>query len=227
MMKLTFKLLAIVFIVFAINTSIKAQKLFSGTIVYDITYSGAEIDPATAATLPKNMTMTILGKKSRVDMQQGPMNISKINNAETMLNITLLNVMGQKYAIKQTKEQIMKGVNKMPKAKVTVTDETKVIAGKKATKAIVVFTDEDGVETTEEVYYASEIGGENFNFDTPYRGINGGLLEYTIQSGDIIMKYTATEVKSKKIKDTSFLIPTDYQEVSAEELMEIFGGMAE
>ena len=38
------------------------------------------------------------------------------------------------------------------------------------------------------------------------------------------MLFTAKEVKAKKIKDTTFLIPSDYQEVTAEELQGIFGG---
>ena len=224
-MKLLNNLLIVGIIAFTLNTPVQAQKLFSGTIEYEITYPGAELDPVTAASLPTSLSMTISGKKSRVEMQQGMMNIIKINNAETMSSVSLLDIMGQKYAIKTTKEEIEEQMAKMPPAKITITEESKEIAGKKTTKAVIVFSSEDGTEVTEEVYFCPEIGGNSFNFDTQYKDINGGLLEYRIESQDIVMLFTAKEIKSKKIKDTSFMIPTDYQEVSAEELMEIFGGM--
>jgi len=216
-------LLAVVFI--SVNASAQAQKLFSGTIEYEITYPGADLDPATAASLPKSLTMTVSGKKSRVDMTQGMMNIIKINNAETMTSISLLDIVGQKYCIKTSKEEIEKALAELPKTKVNVTDETKEIAGMKATKAIITFIEEDGSETTAEIYFCPEIGGEGFNFDTEYRDIKGGLLEYKIESSDITMLFTAKEIKAKKIKDTVFMIPSDYQEVTPEELQSIFGGM--
>lgn len=224
-MKLIINALLLAVVTLTLSTTVEAQKLFSGTIDYEITYPGSDLDPASAASLPKLLSMTVSGKKSRVDMQQGMMNIIKINNAETMSSVSLLDIMGQKYAIKVTKEEIVKQLENLPQAKTTITDETKEIAGIKATKAIVVFTNEDGTETTEEIYFSSEIGGEGFNFDSPYRDIKGGLLEYRIESGDLTMLFTAKEVKAKKVKDTVFMIPTDYQEVTAEELQSIFGGM--
>jgi len=223
-MKLIIKSLLITVIALSFNASVKAQKLFSGTIEYEITYSGTDLDPATAASLPKSIIMTISGRKSRVDMQQGMMNIIKINNAETKSSVSLINIMDKKYAVKSTKEEIEKAIADLPKAKITVAEETKDIAGMKGTKASVVFTNEDGKETTEEVYFSTEIGGEGFNFDTPYRDIKGGLLQYSIENNGLVMLFTAKDIKAKKIKDTVFMIPTDYQEVTAEELQSIFGG---
>ena len=198
-MKLVINSLLIAVVFLAINTTVHAQKLFSGTIEYEITYTGADLDPATAATLPKSLMMTISGKKSRVDMTQGPMNIIKINNAETTSSVSLIDIMDKKYAIKSSKEEIEKAMAEMPKAKITVTEDKKEIAGMKATKATIVFTNEDGKETTEEVYFVPEIGGDGFNFDTPYKDIKGGLLQYSIENNGLIMLFTAKEIKSKKI----------------------------
>ena len=223
-MKLIIKSFLLAVITFALNTSVQAQKLFSGTIEYDITYPGSDLDPATAATLPKTLTMTVSGKKSRVDMTQGMMNIIKINNAETASSVSLLDIMGQKYAIRVSKEEIEKAIADLPKAKITVTEEKKDFGGTSATKANVVFTDENGKDTTKVVYFVPEIGGEGFNFDTPFRDIKGGLLQYTIESEGLVMLFTAKEIKAKKIKDTVFMIPSDYKEVTAEELQGIFGG---
>jgi len=224
-MKFIMKSLLIAFLAIILNVPVQAQKLFSGTIEYEITYPGSTLDPATAASLPKSITMTISGKKSRVDMSEGMMNVIKLNNAETISSTSLLDIMGQKFALKTSKEDMEKAMAEMPKAKITVTEEKKEIAGMMATKAIVVFTKEDGTEDKEEVYFNPEIGGENFNFDTPYKDIKGGLLQYSVENGDIVMLFTAKEIKAKKIKDTVFMIPSDYKDVTAEELQEIFNGM--
>lgn len=224
-MKVLINTLLIAILAVTFNTTLHAQKVFAGTIEYEITYPDADLDPATMASLPKSLLMTVSGKKTRVDMSEGVLNIIKINDAEAGTSLSLLDIMDQKYAIKLTKEELQKSIDEMPPSKITLTENAKEIAGYKATKATVVFTNEDGTETTEEVYYTPEIGGDGFNFDSPYHGVNGALLEYSVKNGDITMKFTVKEIKKKKIKDTVFMTPSDYQFVTPEELQEIFGGM--
>jgi len=225
-MKMNFlKTFCIAVLAISFSFSVSAQKLFSGIIEYEISYTDADLDAATMAMLPKSMLIEVSGKRSKLEQQQGILNIIKINNAENKTSIVLLDVMGQKYAIRTSAEEIEKALADMPKPQITYTDETKMIAGVKAQKAIVIFTEEDGTETIEEVYFAPEIGGENFNFDTPYRDIKGALLEYGNDNEMFKSKMVAKTIKKKKIKPTAFLIPTDYKEVTSEELQEIFGGM--
>ena len=223
-MKLIMKSLLIAFIAIILNVPVQAQKLFSGTIEYEITYSGAALDPAQAAMQPKSLIMTVSGKKSIIEMQQGGEKSIAIKNADSSTIVLLLNIMEKKYFVKITKDKIEKAFAEMPKAKITITEEKKDIAGMSATKAIVITTDEEGKETTEEVYFSSEIGGEGFNFNSPYRDIKGGLLQYSVNTDGVIQMFTAKEIKAKKIKDTAFMVSSDYVETTIEELQEIYGG---
>jgi len=224
-MKNFLKSALLVVLTFTFTNMSLAQRLFTGVIEYEITYSDADLDPATLAMLPRSVTVEVDGKRSRTEQQQGVMNIVKITNAENFTSVVLLDIMGQKYAIRSTKEEIDEAMKNIPAPEIKLTEETKTIAGIKAYKAILTFTEEDGSETVEEVYYSPEIGGDNFNFDTPYRGINGALLEYSNDNEMFKSKLVAKSISKKKIRPATFLIPTDYQEVTAEELQEIFGGM--
>ncbi|MDD3876180.1 MAG: hypothetical protein PHT69_06135 [Bacteroidales bacterium] len=224
-MKNLIKNILFVLPLFMIITVTQAQRPFSGIVEYEISYAG-ELDPATLAMLPQTVSVEILGQKSKLAQQQGVLNIIKISNAETFTSIVLMDIMGQKYCIKTEKDEIEESLKDFPVPTITITEETKTIAGYEAKKALFSYLDADtGEEVVEEIYFTPEIGGENFNFDTPYRGIPGLLLEYSTNAGTFTQKMVAKDIKKKKIKPTSFMIPTDYQTVTADELREIFEGM--
>jgi hypothetical protein len=138
--------------------------------------------------------------------------------------VALINMMGQKFAIKQTAQEIEKGNAQQPKGIVNVTNETKSIAGYNCKKAIVT-SDEDGVKSTFEVWFTEELGGKDANFDNPlYKDINGVMLEFLIKTPQITMKLTATSVEKKAVSAKDFEIPTDYTLTTQEELKSKFGG---
>jgi hypothetical protein len=132
--------------------------------------------------------------------------------------------MGQKYAIKQSAEEIEKENAKEPKSTVEITSETRVIAGYTCKKAIVT-SDDDGKKTTFEVFYCSELGSKLANFDNPlYKDIDGALLEFSMVTPQISMKFTASTVEKKNIAAKEFEIPADYTLTTKEELRSKFGG---
>ncbi len=217
-------ILCLIFCIAAIH--VNAQRGFSGVVEYKISYGEADLDPATLAMLPRSITVEIDGNKSRMEQQQGVTNVVKITDADNFSSIVLLDIMGMKYAIRTSKEEIEMALKEMPVPEIAFVDETKQIAGIEAKKAILTFTDEDGNVSTEEVYYTPEIGGADFNFDTPYRGIPGLLLEYSNDSELFKSTLIAQSIERKRrIRPTTFMIPEDYKEVSPEELQQIFEGM--
>jgi hypothetical protein len=132
--------------------------------------------------------------------------------------------MGQKYAIKQTAQDIEKENADQPKGTVNVTNETKNIVGYICKKAIVT-SDEDGVKSTFEVWFTEELGGKDANFDDPlYKDINGVLMEFIIKNPQFSMKLSATSVEKKTIAAKDFEIPADYTLTTKEELKSKFGG---
>jgi GLPGLI family protein len=130
--------------------------------------------------------------------------------------------MGMKIAVNQTKEEIEKNKAEagLQDPIIKILDETKVIAGYKCKKAEVT-TGEEVIE----VYYTEEIAvPAGMNDDNGFKGINGMLMQYTINQQGMIMTMTAKEVKKAKVKGGLFLIPDDYDVKTMEELGGMFGG---
>ena len=139
----------------------------------------------------------------------------------------MIDMMGQKYAIKQTTADIEKEMAKEAVPTVELSPETRAIAGYTCKKAVVTVNN-DGVKTIYEVYYTDELGSKIVNFDNPlYKDINGVLLEFRVINHDVTMKFTATSVEKKSMSAKDFDIPSDYKLTTQEELKSKFGGGSE
>jgi len=215
-----------VVIFFAYSVNAQKTKAFQGTITYDITYTGANITPAEKAQLPVTSTVTVKDCKTKTEMVTGPVTQAAITDGATKSEIVLIDYMGTKYALKLSTAEISEGMAKATMPKVTLTPDTKVIAGFTCKKAILTTVQEDSSITKDTIYYTEEIGCSDLNFSSTFKDIPGAILEYTeyIAQIEATSVYKAKEVKKSKISDNIFLIPSDYQEVTKEEFKKAFGG---
>ena len=194
-----------------------AQKKFRGIINYTIAYSGT-IDVATAAQQPKTMILSIYDNKQKMNIPLGPVNIDIITDGDAKTQITLLDIMGEKKYYKMTKEELEKKISESPAPEIKYSDETKTIAGYVCKKAEYIEKNDDGTTTTTIVYYTEELGGDALNYGGQFNKLKGVPLEYVQTNGEgIVTTFTASEVKKGKVKDTDFLIPSDYVELTPEE----------
>jgi hypothetical protein len=226
-MKKTLSALSIAIVVAAILPLMvfAGGKPFEGVITYKITYPDSKFTESQLAMFPKLMTVTVNGQKSKTEMSTGMGNQTEIIDYKEKTKTALLDMMGQKYAIKQTAEEISKEMESEPAAKVEVTNETKTIAGYVCKKAIVT-TDQDGEKTVYEVWFTNEIGSKDANFDNPlYKEIDGVLMEFLMKTPQITMKFTVSSVDKKSISAKEFEIPADYKLTTKDELKSKFGGM--
>ena len=218
-MKKIFSLLLVMAALASGSAHAQKSKAFEGTLTYEITYPGMQIDPAQAGQLPTSMTIKIKGTKTRQDMVVGVVSQSGISDAATRTQIALIDMMGQKYAIRTTPADLDTAFKKIPAAKIELKSDTKEIAGYVCKKATV--TEED---QTFDVWYTEEIGTES-NFANPsMREIKGMLMEYESDMNGIKMKMTVKSVKAEKVKDVLFMMPADYKELTKEEVKAMFGG---
>jgi hypothetical protein len=209
---------------FFVSAALVAGKPFDGVITYKISYPDSKLTEAQLNMVPKMMTVSVKGSKARTEMNVGGGLVVEILDYVTKTKIALINMMGQKFAIKQTQKDIEKENADQPKGTVNVTKETKNIAGYNCKKAIVT-TDEDGVKTTYEVWFTEELGGRDANFDTPlYKDINGVMLEFTVKTPQATMKFSTVSIEKKSISAKDFEIPADYTLTTQEELKSKFGG---
>jgi len=211
-------------LLFLVSAALVAGKPFDGVITYKISYPESKFSEAQLNMFPKVMTVSVKGSKARTEMNVGGGTTVEILDYVAKTKVALINMMGQKFAIKQTAQEIEKENALQPKGTVSVTNETKSIAGYNCKKAIVT-SDEDGVKSTFEVWFTEELGGKDANFDNPlYKDINGVMLEFLIKTPQITMKLSATSVEKKAVSAKDFEIPTDYTLTTQEELKSKFGG---
>ncbi len=218
----SFILITVLFISSAI-----AGKPFEGIITYKISYPDSKFSESQMAMFPKMCTVSIKGNKSRKDLEIGSMKTVEITDYIEKSSTTLVNMMGQKYAIKQTSTDIEKESAKEPVPTIELSSETKLVAGYTCKKALVTVNN-DGVKTIYEIYYTNELGSKIANFDSPlYKDIDGVLLEFRINNHDVNMKFTTTSVEKKSLSAKDFEIPSDYTLTTPDEWKSKFGGGSE
>ena len=202
-------------------------KPFEGKITYEISFPGSNLDASVMAMFPKEMTVYIKDNLSKTVMNTGMGKTVNIFNSEEMYSVTLLDVMGQKYAIRSSTDDINKKIDESPKPEIKYFDETKEIAGYTCKKAVITIKDKLlGTESKLTVFYSNEISNKNINRNNPvYYGIDGVMLEYEVDAQGTIMKFSATLVKNNKVSKKEFDIPKDYVVTTKEELQSKFGGM--
>jgi GLPGLI family protein len=201
-----------------------AGKPFEGVITFKISYPDSKFSESQLAMFPKVLTVSIKGTKSRTDLQMSGMNSVEITDYVEKTSVSLLNMMGQKYAIKKTTAEIEKENSAEGTVTVVKSEETKTIAGYTC-KKVTVTVNNDGVKSNYEAWFTTEIGSKESNFNNPfYKDIEGVLLEFVMKNQDVTMKFLATSVEKKNIPAKDFEIPSDYTITTQDELKSKFGG---
>jgi GLPGLI family protein len=207
----SFVLLTAVIIAFASTSQAQTEKSFKGIVTFSRSYTG-NIDAATMAQMPKLMTISVLGNLQKLEIASGPYTMDFISNGDKKESLVLIDAMGQKMYYKSDQAEIESDYTKNGTPEITYSDETKTIAGYSCKKAEYITKDADGNEQKVVVYYTEELGGEALNYGTSFQGLKGFPLEYVGTEREITITSSATEVKKGKVKDTDFMVPTDYVE---------------
>jgi hypothetical protein len=145
-----------------------------------------------------------------------------ISDTKEKKTIVLMDIMGQKYAIKNDLTDEDKSYDA---TKVTVTKETKTIAGYKVTKAIIEMPLRDQQEKAKiDVWFTKELSLKSSYVAGANGKIDGAVLEYTVNQKGISMKFTAKEVTKETVDNAKFEVPDGYKVTTQEELMKSLGG---
>lgn len=209
----------------ATNSITKKKKGWKGTITYSISYSGEGITPAMVANAPKSTKVKVMGNKTSAEIVNGPMVLTIIQNPEFNSFYQLIEFGDKKYAVKKSLDEINADSLRKYDTEIDLVNETKIIAGYECKKAVVTFIPRDTADGEEQIfnfYYSTDLGDANTNSDSEFSEIPGLLLEYYNLQGNLITKFVATNVKKGGVKETDFLIPTDYKVLTEEELQKEF-----
>ncbi|MBU1012907.1 MAG: DUF4412 domain-containing protein [Bacteroidetes bacterium] len=224
-MKKIFQTLLLFILAISASFTGNAQKGFAGHILYQIDYDGLGENAAMKSMLPSEMKFILKNNKSRSELKTGMGNQITIFDSESKTIVNLLNIMGQKVAIKKSLGEIELERTKYSNLRVSISDETKNIAGYNCKKALIEVNAEDfGGLTTFTVFYTEELGNTGINYSDPlFNKINGVMLQYEVSTRGLLMKFSASEVKTEDVPDSAFAIPSDYKEMTQDELKKMFG----
>jgi len=209
-------IIACVLAIFVSNTF--AQD-FEGKIVFGIEYKKLPQE-GMESMLPKESVTYVKNHLSRVetDAIMG-MKTVIISNSKSNMATTLMDMLGQKYAIEtNTKEEAEKNKT-VDNAKVTITDETKMVAGYNCKKAI--------IETEEGKFIVWFTKDFKYSSDQAKQGalakIDGTPLDFEMNQQGMVMRLYAKEITKGAVSDLKFEIPADYKKTTPEELKKAFG----
>ena len=199
------------------------EKLKEGKITFEITMTNAEeMNDQMLAMMPKEMVVYFKNGKSRGEMDMMGGKAISITDSKAGETVTCMDIMGKKQAVKTTKEDAQKENEKMGEYDVKITDETKELAGYKCKKAIITFKDKSDTAPVE-VWFTNELEASNSE-KYSWKGIDGFMMEFSIDQKGMGMKFTCTEVKKQEVKDDMFVIPDGYTIMTQEEMMKQYGG---
>jgi len=201
------------------------KKAFTGKITYQISTDSPGIPEQAKAMLPKTMVMYIGEDKTKSELFTQMGNQSSIEDLNAKTKVGLLDMMGQKFAISESYEDILKEQEELPDLEMEYTDETKEIAGYMCKKVVAKKAEDGSVFATTWITEDMMVN-ENINFSNPiFEGLKGMMLQFDLEAGSgLMLTFTAIEVEQKKIKDSEFEIPEGYKQVTKEELQSTFGG---
>ncbi len=203
----------------------QTKKLKEGVAEFDISYPSLSGEmKQMESSLPKNMTIYFKNDLSRIDMNSSMGSTYIISDFVKKELIVLMDMLNQKFAIKQSQDEISKNETelrkngKMPEFKIVESKETKIIAGYKCKKAIVQYT-LNGKQEQMICFYTEYLPQINTGTDNmALKEIKGFLMEYNINQNGIEMRIVANNINAQIVDDKLFLIPDDYKIITQEEI---------
>lgn len=186
-----------------------------GLVIYNITYPDSEFDKELMKMMPSESSTYFKEDKMRIDMKVGSaMNNSIIiDNSKKEVHV-LMDMMGNKMDMAMTEKDIEKDLKKEGEYTISKEIETKMIAGYQCNKALI--STKDGQEFS--VWYTKAILVKNANWNNQFRGLDGFLLEFRMNQNGLTLEMTAREIRTEKVSDDIFKIPSGYKSVSKNDL---------
>lgn len=195
------------------------KKVSEGKVIYELSFPDMELDAATASMMPSEMTIYFKDYLMRTEMNMGMgMSTVSISNGKEKITTVLTDIMGNKSAVKMTEADMEKQKSRVPKYEIINSDAAKEIAGYKCKRADIKSKDGDF-----SVWFTGDIAVKNSNWDSPFKGINGFLMEFVMNQGGMNMKLSAKNVIEEKVNDSMFTVPEGYKMTTPDEFKKMYG----
>lgn len=176
---------------------------FEGVITYSMSFGSGSSSPQAAAMMQgSNTKIYIKGDKTRIEVNTGMYKQVVIGDRKTKEEITLVEMMGNKYEIKSSADTKKDDAN----LDIKYIDSTKTIAGYTCKAAVVTTKNPKTGETynttvfyTDQLPYSTDMGR--------FKGLKGFPLQYGVKQQGMDISIAAQSVEKKPLSDTLFVVP--------------------
>ncbi|MEO8854204.1 MAG: DUF4412 domain-containing protein [Ginsengibacter sp.] len=193
-----------------------AQKTMSeGVLVYNMSVETGTSQPNMADMLDgATTTIYLKGDKSRSELVSSLGREATIYDGATGSGVILKDYSGQKLMITLTAQNWTENNKKYEGITFENTGETAKIAGYNCKKAIAKL--QNGTSFT--VYYTTEVNVANKSYDAQFKTLQGLPVQYEMQSGKMMLKFTLASISTNSVPTSMFEIPkSGYRVMTYEE----------
>jgi hypothetical protein len=200
------------------------KNINQGEIHYNIEYSGG-MGSVPKEVLPK--TLIVYFKKDKLLFEMvspfGNSGIINLTNPDEGIFDTYFSLFTLKYYYAAAEGELFPGFEGMDGMELKKTDKEALICGFNCKNAEVTFPSDRSKVMS--VWYTDEIDVKNSNVSTPFKEIDGVLMDFFFYLGPTEVHFSADNVYNKDISDETFFRRDDFKRVSREEINKFINKM--
>lgn len=200
------------------------KNINEGEIHYAIEYSG-NLGGVPKEVLPQNLIVYFKKDKLLFEMVSsfGNSGIINLTNPDEGIFDTYFSLFTIKYFYAAEEGELFPGFEGMVGMELHKTSLTTQICGFNCKNAEVTFPSDRSKVMS--VWYTDEINVKNSNTSTPFKDIDGVLMDFIFYMGTTEVHFSAENVYNKDINDETFIRRNDFKRVSREEINKFINKM--
>jgi len=197
------------------------DRIKEGYIEYDIEYLDKSLDSFMKGLLPKKMTIKFKNNNTlnKIEGFSGIVSFTHIQNYKDKKNITLVKVLNKRYKYIEKINDKSLFFEDLPNMQIELQDTIVELCGFKSKKAKITVPDSEFEPFF--IYFTDDIIINNVNAQTPFKSIDGVLLEFQLKIYDMPMRLTARKVIETEVSTDDFEIPKGYHTINKKTMIEI------
>jgi len=219
--RLTYYLLLSLLLVNCGEDAAVEKHLTEGVIVYDVSYPELDSNNLMLEMLPDEMVMYFKGDKwySELKTGAGIVEMAVIADGENKKLHNMVRLFSDRYVLSLNHQGALMMTNVLPPFQIKPLPRQETLAG-----ALCKWVSIDFGAAKNESYtfaYTNEIDMDHPNWCTPYREIEGVLLDYRIENYGMNMHLVAKQIIPQDLNDNMFIVDERYQPLSRQEFDEL------
>jgi GLPGLI family protein len=206
------KLFRLSILLFLFPIALSAQS-FEGKIDFSIAYKDLPQEMQMAeGMLPKAQTIWVKGNKNRFEQMMSQVSTVVISDADQGTSVILMEMMGQKYKMDITKDEMASMIGAQSDPEINYVDGTREIAGYTCKKAEVIM---DGFDGKAIFYYTEEIPPVQVK-GMEALSLKGMFMAYEASTQGMTISIEVTNIDKGPVSDDKFIVPDGYSEMPAQ-----------